>query len=61
MSLEKAIECLNIESYRQLRLYEEDFGANLVRLLKDIEAKWDVLKEKRERKRPARVLDKPFE
>ena len=51
MSLEKAIECLNIESYRQLRLYEEDFGANLVRLLKDIEAKWDILQEKKRTKK----------
>ena len=43
MSLEKTLRCLNIESYRQLRLFEEDAEQNLIRLLSDIAEVWRAI------------------
>ena len=36
MSLARTLETLNIESYRQLRLYDENDNDNICRLLGDL-------------------------
>ena len=43
MTLEKTLQCLNLESYRQLRLYEEKDERNVVRLLSDLAEVWPAL------------------
>ena len=48
MTLEKSLRCLNLESYRQLRLYGEK-DVNVVRLLCDIALVWREVLIKRQR------------
>ena len=51
MTLEKTLRCLNLESYRQLRLYG-DKETNVVRLLCDIALVWrEVLVKRQQRER----------
>ena len=47
MTLEKTLQCLNLESYRQLRLYGTK-EANLVRLLRDLAEIWPAVVARRQ-------------
>ena len=47
MTLERTKDSLYLESYRQLRFYDEHYNPNLVRLLTDIEAMWPMREARR--------------
>ena len=60
MTLERTKDSLYLESYRQLRFYDEHYNPNLVRLLTDIEAMWPIreaMKLEREAEIEARTGD----
>ena len=47
MTVDKTKQSLNLESYRQLRLFDKNHNPNLVRLLRDVQAMWPIREAKR--------------
>ena len=47
MTVDKTKQSLNLESYRQLRLFDKNYNPNLVRLLRDVQAMWPIREAKK--------------